>query len=443
MVRAGSLSSGTILEGRYRVDEPVGEGGFATVYSGHHLTLGVRVAIKVLHLEGDGERDADRLVDFLEEAKLVTRLRHDHIVRTLDQGIVRSDDGRSVPYVVLEWCGEESLAERLKREPRLPLREAYGIVDAITDAMAHAHENGVAHRDLKPSNVMLSQGANGELVPRVIDFGVAKVFETASPGSGETATQNQGRYTPAYAAPEQIAGTRTGPYTDVHAIGLLFHELVTGRPPFSGDAALGNVDPERPTPARVGVDVGPFEAVIARAVALRPADRYENAAALGKALKKAARTADWDSAESAPASHEPNPQSVETGPATSHATRTQASKRRSALPFAFAVVALSGALVYTMMSRKNAPADPASQPPAPIEVHSVVTTTSSAPSVTAAPPQEKTSADKPVAASAKPNKWNAGSAGSAAVKQEAPHAPSASSPEPSQGVGGIVETPPF
>src|SRR5262249_43443060 len=148
------------------------------------------------------------------------------------------------------------------------------------------------HRDLKPSNVMLARRADGKLVPRIIDFGIAKVFE---PGegttSGNTLTGTQRRFTPAYAAPEQLAGVRTGPWTDVHAIALLFCEIVTGKMPYgAGKNVLGAIDPERPTPKRLGVDVGAFEEVLARAMALRPTDRHRDAGELLKALRRAART---------------------------------------------------------------------------------------------------------------------------------------------------------
>ena len=290
-----ALAPGTILDGRHRVDEPIGSGGFATVYAGLHLTLGVRVAIKVLHVDGQlgPEQQVEMLSAFVEEARLVTRLRHDHVVRTLDQGVLQAEaDGRAIPYVVLEWCGDESLKDRLREqhgEP-MPLVEAYAIIDAVTDAMAHAHDFGIVHRDIKPGNVMLARGPSGEIVPRVIDFGIAKLFENDDrTSSGQTMSRSAGKFTPAYAAPEQLAGLRTGPWTDVHAIGLLFFELVTGRSPFASGASLGGVDPERPTPGRCGVDVGAFEAVIARAVSLRPADRHADARELRRALHDAAR----------------------------------------------------------------------------------------------------------------------------------------------------------
>jgi serine/threonine protein kinase len=290
--REPAIEVGTIIDGRYRVDEPIGAGGFATVHAGHHLTLGVRVAIKVLRLDrATSAETREELLDaFMEEARLVMRLRHDRIVRTLDQGIFhRPPASEPVPYVVLEWCGDETLKHRLlRRKEPCSIPEALAIVDGIADGMAHAHEAGVVHRDLKPSNVMVTEGPDGALNVRVIDFGVAKLFEGKRTTSGDTRSGSAGNFTPAYAAPEQLAGLRTGPWTDVHAIGLILGELLTLRSPFSSDGkTLGAVDPERPTPARHGIDVGPLEPIIARAVALRPDDRYRDAGELRDALRRA------------------------------------------------------------------------------------------------------------------------------------------------------------
>ncbi|MGZ3456396.1 MAG: protein kinase domain-containing protein [Polyangiales bacterium] len=447
MSRAVVLPSGQILDGRYRVDHPVGEGGFATVYAGLHLTLGVRVAIKALHLEGlegaDPEREADQFADFIDEGKLVTRLRHDHIVRTLDQGIWRpAGGGRAIPYLVLEWCGEESLEGRLRRDAKMSLAEAYAIVHAVTLAMAHAHESSVVHRDIKPANVMLARGPGGELVPRVIDFGIAKVFEDRAPDSAPTVTRSAGKVTPAYAAPEQLAGMRSGPFTDVHAIGLLFYELATGRKPFAQGTALGNIDPDRPTPARVGVDVGAFEPVIAKAVALRPADRHPDARALARALEAAARATDFDRTPETVEPIRTPDASIETVPPTSHTANGPFAPRRSPLLAAalmiVAVLALSGLYVirgHASGAPKAAPEQPVSSSSAtvlvPLPPSEIVP-----PAATSAAPVEAASAKEPSKKQVAPPTKSA----EKTTKVEVPNAPSASV---SKGIGGIVEKPPF
>jgi hypothetical protein len=220
------------------------------------------------------------------------RMRHDNVVRTLDQGaFVPAGGSLPVPYVVLEWCGDQSLEHLLLGQAGrgLPVWTAWPLIEAIGAGLAHAHELGVAHRDLKPSNVMLARGPRGELVPRIIDFGIAKLLEAPVLGDGSLApTVSPTKYTPAYAAPEQVAKIQTGPWTDVHAMGLVFVELVTGKLPY-GSAGFGPLDPRRPTPASHGVDVGPFEAVIARALALDPRHRQRDARELLAELRVAAR----------------------------------------------------------------------------------------------------------------------------------------------------------
>ncbi len=288
-----SWAPGLVLEDRYRLERAVGSGGFSTVFEATHLVLGIRVAIKVLRFpEGDDtERRGEFLAAFTDEARLLTRLRHENVVRTLDQGIA-SPEGRATPYLVLEWCGDRSLKQHLEGRGALPIQDALAIVLGIADGAAHAHEIGVAHRDIKPQNVMLAPSSDGRLVPRLIDFGIGKLFDAGDlGGSGATVTRSGAApFTPAYAAPEQIAGARTGPWTDVHAIGLLLVEMLTGKAPYSvpGSSGLGPVDPARPSPRAFGVDAGELEPIIARAVAIRPADRYANAGELAAALRRAA-----------------------------------------------------------------------------------------------------------------------------------------------------------
>jgi formylglycine-generating enzyme required for sulfatase activity len=147
------------------------------------------------------------------------------------------------------------------------------------------HRSGVSHRDLKPENIMLARTVRGT-VAYVVDFGIAKVGSPEDrAGSGETATASgASAYTLPYAAPEQVSRMRTGPWTDVHALGLILTEALVGRRPYEGadDAELHRsvVAEERPTPARFGVDVGALEAVLARAVAYAPARRYPDATGL-------------------------------------------------------------------------------------------------------------------------------------------------------------------
>ena len=283
---------GTLIDGRYRVDRSIGAGGFGTVYAATHLGLGATVALKVLKLP---ERvRPEQLVKlcgaFFVEARTLKRLRHPNIVAALDVGLLPAgDDGVELPYLVMEWCDGPTLAEHLEACGRpLSLGEAWLLFEPILGAMGHAHDQRVAHRDLKPSNVLLEiRGASIE--PRVVDFGIAKLVSPgAAAGSGDTNTvSGASPFTPRYAAPEQLVGARTGPWTDVHALALLFVELVIGHPAIGKDqeAIAALFTETRPTPKAFGIDVGGLEPVLQRALALRPDERFADATALADAMR--------------------------------------------------------------------------------------------------------------------------------------------------------------
>ncbi len=268
---------GAIIAKRYRLDRVVGRGGFAVVYQAHHLTLDTRVALKILNLviPNEPSRRDKEILRFTDEARILARLRHPGIVAVSDAGVESSSGGELLPWIALEWCDGGTLADELRGRAGAPFSaaEAWSVVRAVALAVGDAHAASVAHRDLKPSNVMLARSAKG-FEPRVVDFGIAKVFEAGLSGE-EAATRGTLLCSPDYAAPEQIVGGATGPWTDIHALGLLLTELCVGRPPYSFTGA-GPVAGTRPTPRAFGVDVGELEAVIARAVSLLPSDRFED-----------------------------------------------------------------------------------------------------------------------------------------------------------------------
>ncbi len=279
------VAPGTVLAGRYRVDRLVAEGGYGSVYAGHHLVLDGPVAIKVLRPDRDAPR---HVAGFLEEARTLARLRHPNIVSVLDAGVL--PDG-AVPWIALEWCDGPTLQRALASgEVACPMspRAAWELLRPVASAIAYAHGSGIAHRDLKPSNVMLARHGTA-LVPRVLDFGLAKTAEDAPLPSGDTHTREPSAFTPTYASPEQVTASRTGPWTDVHSLGLLFVELVTGRPPYGEENPLERaVSPERPTPRAFGVEVGDtLEGVLARALALKSGARFQSAAELISAVDAA------------------------------------------------------------------------------------------------------------------------------------------------------------
>jgi len=288
------LLAGATLDGRVAVEAPVARGGFGVVYRGLHLGLNVPVAVKVLRVPEQYAEAVRRefYARFVQEARLVYQLAHPAIVRLLDHGVSAMPSGEVAPWMVLEWLDGLTLSRwRRTAQGASPLtrRAALALLRPCLEALAAAHAQGVSHRDVTPANVFVVDGPRGPTT-RLIDFGVARVAEAPeAPGTGHTATESTiTAFSRAYAAPEQLGHTRTGPWTDVHAVGLVLTELLSGRVPYEGrdDAELltAAMSPARPTPASKGVDVGAWEPVLARALALRPADRYPDVGSLLAAL---------------------------------------------------------------------------------------------------------------------------------------------------------------
>jgi serine/threonine-protein kinase len=284
--------AGALLDGKYRVDRVVAEGGFGVVYAGHHTVLNVPIAIKVLKPSGGDA--APRSERFAREAQTIAKLKHPSIVQVLDAGLWQSGEGPALTWMVLEWLTGQTLKANLVGRRGLGGRnptEAMALLRSVLDAVGYAHTQHIVHRDLKPGNIMLSPGPSGTVV-RVLDFGVAKVTDDEPvPDTGHTRTRGSSHaFSRSYAAPEQLSGGRTGPWTDIHALGLLLTELLTDRPPYP------SLDPtelyqlvfqeDRPSPARSGVDVGPWQTIIERAVSLKPSRRYADAGAFAAALEE-------------------------------------------------------------------------------------------------------------------------------------------------------------
>jgi serine/threonine-protein kinase len=273
---------GRTLGEKYRVERLLGEGGFGVVYAGWHLMLSRPVAIKCLKpITGTGRDEEAATQMFLREAHVLFALTHPAIVRLYDAGAVVAG-GRSVPYFVLEMIEGITLAEEISRRAKLgtPFTgyELRSIFEPVLDALAFAHERGVAHRDLKPANIMLGRGPSGAPVAKVLDFGLARMGVGAP--SGITPA-----FTPRYAAPEQWDTTlgSTGPHTDVFALGLTLAEACTLSPAIAGDSATQLMrqvlDPSRRLSiARQRPDLpAGLDAMLARSSMMRPADRFPNA----------------------------------------------------------------------------------------------------------------------------------------------------------------------
>jgi formylglycine-generating enzyme required for sulfatase activity len=295
----------TVAE-KYSVESVVGEGGFATVYKATHLIWKRPVALKVFKALGDvSDKDRQRLLDeFIQEGALLADLsaRTAAIVQARDIGMLETGKGTHVPYMVLEWLEGATLEEVLHQEKTAgtPLRtaaEAVHLLDPAGEALALAHRKGIAHRDVKPGNIFVLGDPRGDATVKLLDFGIAKVVQDAAKMQG-TFAKTSGQvtsFTPAYGAPEQFSRTNgaTGPWTDVFALSLILTEMITGQEALQGDdyvqlaVAAGNTE-RRPTPRTLGATVSDeVEKTLAKAVAVKPADRWQTAEAFWGALRVA------------------------------------------------------------------------------------------------------------------------------------------------------------
>jgi len=213
---------GTLLNGRFRLEEKIGSGGMSTVYRAFDETLERWVAIKLMHREISS--DSDQLERFRREARAVASLSHPHVVTVIDFG---EDDDH--PYIVLEYVEGETLKDRLRRVGRLPVPEAVAYAIEIGRALECAHANKLVHRDVKPQNVLIDPEGRA----KVTDFGIARSLEA----EGLTAT---GRVlgTTDYVAPEQALGEETTAQSDVYSLGICLFEMLTGDVPFKADSQV-------------------------------------------------------------------------------------------------------------------------------------------------------------------------------------------------------------
>jgi serine/threonine-protein kinase len=270
-----------IIGDRYQLGRVIGRGGMATIHEAMDLRLERPVAVKLLRPEAAADADlADR---FRREALAATVLRHPNIVACLDTG---TDDGQ--PYLVMDLVDGEDLAARLKRGGRLAPTHAARIGLDVARALGVAHVRGIVHRDVKPGNILLASDGRA----MVTDFGIARLAadaEAARPGTTLGSVH--------YFSPEQAKGATTTPASDVYGLGLVLYEAMTGARAFGGETtdaiALARIGATPPSPRSIRPEVPvDLDAVVRRALAPEPADRYANGNAMATALEAAMQTAD-------------------------------------------------------------------------------------------------------------------------------------------------------
>jgi serine/threonine-protein kinase len=260
---------GRVVDGRYRVESVLGEGGMGIVYLISHAVLGKRMALKVLR--GDMARDSEVVQRFVQEAQSATQIGHPNIVDISDFG--KMPDGSA--YFVMEYLDGRSLTDLVARGGSIPMQRAVHIVRQIASALEAAHERGIVHRDLKPDNIYVVKQGEDDSFVKVLDFGIAKV------GGASSKLTKTGMIfgTPHYMSPEQAAGQGVDRRTDVYALGVIMYEMFAGRVPFDGDTFMGILSKhmfQEPVPPSqvLGASLGALEDVILRALAKKLDARY-------------------------------------------------------------------------------------------------------------------------------------------------------------------------
>jgi serine/threonine-protein kinase len=380
--------------GPYEVIRQLGRGGMATVFEGRHVDLAKRVALKVVH--PTIAPDASTVRRLLREGRTAAAIRHPHVVDVIDVGM---QDGK--PYLVMELLEGEDLAQRLKRDAPLPIDVIAELVLPVIAGVAAAHDAGIVHRDLKPSNIFLAQRHRG-IEPVVVDFGLSRLEEGAFDPSSTRSQVVAG--TAQYMAPEQLRGSKgLTARTDVYALGVVLYECATGGTPFWGDDAYELAHAVMTAavvpPSELNPDVpGGFDAIVLRALARDPAQRFATVRALGAALLPfAGPEAQKQWGAEFPAVPEP----VVEAAATPVAPRARASRRR-AVGAAIGIAAIGGASLAAVHATRADHATIAAPVAEPVRVTTVTRpeldpplAPSAAPATPALPPSAPSSARTP------------------------------------------------
>jgi serine/threonine-protein kinase len=272
------LRPGMTFAGRYEVKEILGAGGMGVVYRAFDRELQEPVAIKTLKSEAmAGGAALDR---FKQEIRLARRIAHRNVVRTYDLG-----EQNGMYYLTMEYVEGTSLKQLIVSRGKLPVSVTLTVGKQLCRALEVAHAEGVIHRDIKPQNIVVDP--NGFL--KVMDFGIARL---ANPPQGKGLTEaGTSIGTPDYMSPEQLSGAELDPRSDLYAAGVVLFECLTGRVPFEAETTWAliakHLEEEPPDPRATTPEVpGPLAAVILKAMAKSPKDRFESASEMHDALAR-------------------------------------------------------------------------------------------------------------------------------------------------------------
>ena len=277
--------AGQVLDGKYRLDALLAEGGMGAVYRATHVMLGKTVAIKLIRSAIVASPEIVRR--FQREARAATALNHPNIVSVYDLG--QTPDGTL--YIAMEYIDGPSLKALIQSGRAIPPSRTIAILRQVASALATAHRHNIVHRDLKPHNIMLAAGPDGGEVAKLVDFGIAKTFDEST----QLTSDGSALGTPYYMSPEQIEGRTVDARSDIYALGIILYEMLVGEVPFadqSTPAVLVKQLRERPIrPSLKNAAVPPaLEAIALRCLEKDPDQRFQTADAFIAALNDAAAT---------------------------------------------------------------------------------------------------------------------------------------------------------
>jgi serine/threonine protein kinase len=284
---SSAVRVGHVIAGKFRVERALGEGGMGYVVLATHLMLDERVALKFLRKEVMLQPDV--VARFLQEARAAAKLKSEHVARVLDVGV---DD--AMPYIVMEYLEGRNLEEILAARGPLPVNEAVELVVQAAEGISEAHARGIIHRDIKPANLFLAERADGWPTLKILDFGISKAALTSTNGLAIELSKQiktlQLLGSPYYMSPEQIRSTKdVDRRTDIWALGVVLFELLTGQTAWTSTDLLPLAQeigerPHRKLSAFLTNAPEGLEALIDRALAKNPKDRFQSAAEMSNAL---------------------------------------------------------------------------------------------------------------------------------------------------------------
>ncbi|MCS6898323.1 MAG: serine/threonine-protein kinase [Myxococcales bacterium] len=282
-----SIQEGDVIQGKYRVMRVLGRGGMGVVVAAEHLQLRETVALKFLTKREDGDLKEFQS-RFQREARITAKLRGEHVVRTLDFGLL--EDG--TPFMVMEFLEGVDLRQILRTQGPFPLERALHYMIQVCEGLAEAHGLGIVHRDLKPSNLFLTTSPDGSELIKVLDFGVSKLASLQEEGDEPLTATGVLLGSPRYMSPEQLQSQteQVDMRSDVWALGTILYELLVGQPVFPGSAApaicaqiLGDKPLPRVKASRPEIPEA-IDTILAGCLERNPAHRTPNVAVLAGQL---------------------------------------------------------------------------------------------------------------------------------------------------------------